>query len=123
MANDKKKGGNKTRDWVIRIVIFGVLGVVLILAVLDYRAKQQATETGETWLETFKADKQKDFPNLTVDELEKDMQGSPEKDEAEEKNVYTWKGIFREYVITVKHDGGNKKLVLEIIPLGNQDEE
>jgi hypothetical protein len=98
---ESKPAGSKTRDWVIRGVIFGVLAVVLVLAFLDYQKKTQATETGVAWRELLSAANEDDLP---LEKLEGSIQGSPEVAESKGQNVYTWKGQFRSYVITVNYD-------------------
>ncbi len=100
MANSKP-AGSKTRDWVIRTVIFGALGVVLVLAVLDYQKKTEATETGVAWRDLLSAANEEDLP---LAQLQDSIQGSPEVAESKGQNVYTWKGQFRSYVIKVNFD-------------------
>ena len=102
--NEGKPAGNKTRDWIIRIVIFGALGVVLVLALLDYQAKTQATETGEAWRNLLTESNEGGDSELPLDTLKDSMKGSPEVSETKGQNVYTWKGQFREYAITVSYD-------------------
>lgn len=99
-----KAAGNKTRDWIIRIVIFGALGVILVLAVLDYQAKTQATETGAAWRGLLSEANEKHASDLPLEKLKDSMKGSPEITENTGQNVYTWKGPFRSYAITVNYD-------------------
>jgi hypothetical protein len=119
----EKPTGNKTRDLIIRIVIFGALGVVLVLAVLDYRIKQQATNTGAAWRELLKEANENDVARLHVEALQEGIEGSPVLSENQGQNVYTWKGTFREYVIKVEHDNRLNKAVQEITGPGEDDAE
>lgn len=129
MAKKKKSSGNKSRDWIIRIVIFGVLGVVLILAALDFRAKSQATETSEVWVEMLNDANENKAGVLPIQDLEEGIVGSPEvtKEEAGSNgtnHVYTWNGIFREYKVTVTTNSGTKySSVNRIEGLGDSEAE
>lgn len=51
MAESKTPKASKTatRDWIIRGVVFGGLAVLLVLALLDFQAKQAALTTSDAW--------------------------------------------------------------------------
>lgn len=126
MAKNKKLNKNKSRDWMIRIAIFGLLGVVLVLALLDYQTKNQAIETSQAWMKMVddsKADEDKAF--VLVKDLQDNIRGTPEvvKEKADDGKthlVYTWKGIFRKYVVTVESEtGGDNSIVDRVHGLGN----
>jgi len=107
VTDEQKASANKTRDWIIRIAVFGVLGVVLVLALLDYRAKQQATATSTAWSELLKEANEENNGILQVKTLEENMQGTPVRTEKENGPqdtdlIYRWDGTFRDYVVTVK---------------------
>lgn len=102
--NEARPQGNKTRDWIVRIVIFSVLGVILIMAILDYQAKTQATETGIAWRKLLTEANEKGASDLPLAKLNDSIKGSPEVTENQGQNVYTWEGQFRSYAITVHYD-------------------
>ena len=64
-----KKSDKKSRDWIIRGVVFGVLGILLIMALLDFGAKQSAAKTAEAWRAALRA--KGEDGDLTKSELEK----------------------------------------------------
>jgi hypothetical protein len=102
--NEGKPAGNKTRDWIIRSVVFGALGVVLVLAVLDYQAKTQAQDTSDAWDKLLNEANAENASDVPLEKLKDGMKGSPEVTESQGQNVYTWKGPFRKYVVTVTYD-------------------
>ena len=120
--SSKKDKPGQLRDWIIRGVVFGVLGVLLILALLDFRTKQAATSTAEAWRAALRA--KGENKDLSKSEFEKvPVQGSPTivSTKAETKtirgvsfNTYTWKGTFRTYVVKVAFGMGNDPTVDEI---------
>jgi hypothetical protein len=110
----QKAGANKTRDLIIRVVVFGTLAVVLVLAYMDYRVKQQATQTGKAWRDLLTEANANHAADLPVDKLKESMQGSPEVSEKDHQNVYTWKGSFRSYAIRVNYDRSLVKAVTDI---------
>ena len=117
-----KKKSNPVVDWAIRGVVFGVLGVLLILALLDFRAKQAAAGTAEAWRAGLKS--KGEHGDLYKSEFEKiPVQGSPgvvtvqaavKTASAVSSNTYTWKGTFRSYVVKVTFGMGNDPSVEEI---------
>lgn len=108
-SSPKPKKSGLTRE---RIVIFGALGVLVVLALIDYRAKTAARNTGNAWREALKG---KAFnASLRQSELTPYIEGSPrtsrrpltaaEKAEfrlATEVETYTWTGILRNYKVEV----------------------
>jgi len=109
----KKKSSKPTKNpmmgWIIRGVVFGVLGLLLILALLDFQAKQAATGTATTWREAI--EKKDETSDLHKSEFEKiPVKGSPSMTSAKAEansyaaitvNTYTWKGTLRSYVVKV----------------------
>ncbi|MEM1354378.1 MAG: hypothetical protein AAGC44_02360 [Planctomycetota bacterium] len=86
--------------WIVRVVMGVVLLVVLSLAGLDFRAKRQASQTAEAWLERI------DDP-LSASVISETTQGSPELTRqagsvpGTELLEYKWKGTIRSYRIDV----------------------
>ena len=121
----KKKSAKKSNpvvDWTIRGIVFGVLGVLLILALLDFRAKQAATGTADAWRAALKAkDESGDLSKSEFDKIP--IQGSPTVVNAQAAvksfkavsfRTYTWNGTFRSYVVKVTFGMGNDPSVEEI---------
>jgi hypothetical protein len=122
--NTKKSGkkSNPVVDWTIRGVVFGVLGVLLLLALLDYRAKQAAGSTAEGWRSALKSvDESGDLLKSQLEKLP--LHGSPTVVNTQaaarsfnnvSSSTYTWKGTFRSYVVKVTYGMGNDPTVEDI---------
>ena len=118
----KSKPGNPARDWIIRGVVFGVLGILLIVALLDFGAKQSAAKTAEAWRAALRA--KGEDGDLTKSELEKiRVSGSPavikftsptRSTQANEVHTFTWRGTFRSYTVKVSYGLGTDPTVEEI---------
>lgn len=111
----KEPAKNKTMDWVIRGAIFGVLGILLILALLDYSAKQNAQGTADAWRAALKS--KGEFSDMFKSEFDKvAVKGSPtittsqsavRSVSANSVTTYVWKGPFRTYAVKVSFGLGN----------------
>ncbi|MCA9069369.1 MAG: hypothetical protein KDA84_10620 [Planctomycetaceae bacterium] len=131
MAKKKKRtSGNKTQDWIIRIVIFGVLGIALIIGAIEFRAKRQAVNTSQAWLKMVdESETSEDKAFVMVKDLKDSIEGSPEVAKKTAENgkthlVYTWKGVFGEYVATVESEtGGENSIVEKVVGLGTSKAE
>ncbi len=126
MGKNKKNSGSKTRDWIIRGVIFGVLGVVLVLALLDNRAKQQAEATSTAFDELLKDANENSAGILLVETLKDSIVGSPERTVnniafQDIDLIYNWKGIFREYKVIVNVNSAEDHGTVESIGLGKEE--
>ncbi|WP_166821972.1 hypothetical protein [Thalassoroseus pseudoceratinae] len=112
----KKK--NSQKDWIVRGVVFGVLGVLLVFALMDFFEKKNAEGTYDAW-QTAMQERENDGSELYAEDLEGLMKGSA--DYTEEKLTtgtvrrYTW-GVIREYPIEVLLDNSVKPAVAELIP-------
>lgn len=108
--SETNKAPNKSpRDMIIRGVVFGGLAILLIVALLDFQAKQAAQSTGDGWRDAVKS-KGEDQDVLKSEFSKLSVKGSPqiESREAGENSfaaktltTYTWQGIFRSYVVKV----------------------
>ena len=118
--SDKK--GNPVLDWVIRGVVFGVLGILVLMAMMDFRAKQSATTTAEAWRVALRS--KGETGDLTKSELSKiPVSGSPAISSvtspvrsltANTVDTYVWKGTFRTYTVKVSYGLGNDPTVEQI---------
>ncbi len=123
----KSKPGNPARDWIIRGVVFGVLGILLIVALLDFGAKQSAAKTAEAWRAALRA--KGEDGDLTQTELRKiRVSGSPSisnfksptrSTQANEVDTYVWRGTFRSYTVKVSFGLGTDPTVEEIAGPGD----
>ena len=124
MARDKKnaKLDNKARDWIIRGVVFGILGVLLILALLDFQTKQAATRTAEAWRAARRS--VPEHADLRLSEFKKvAVRGRPafvsgpagaNSFAAKTLDTYTWRGIFRTYTVKVYIGLGKDPAIEEV---------
>ncbi len=104
-----KASKTATRDWIIRGVVFGGLAVLLVLALLDFQAKQAAQTTSDAWRAAVRA-KGEDVELLKSEFGKIPVQGSPQLVSgpaganpyaARTIDTYTWSGIFRSYSVRV----------------------
>ena len=86
---------------VIRIVVFGVLAIVLVFALLDYRAKSAASATSVAWVDAVGKNEEVmlrlDLAQHIVGDPKVESKVVPEGTE----ETYTWPGIFRDYQVIV----------------------
>jgi hypothetical protein len=128
-SSKKAAKGNPVVDWVVRGVVFGVLGILLILALLDFRAKQSATSTAEAWRSALRA--KGETSDLTKSEFSQiAVKGGPEITSAKAGpngmlavtvDTYVWKGTFRTYTVKVYFGLGNDPTVEQIEGPGEAD--
>ncbi len=122
--NKPEKGSQK--DWIIRGVVFGVLGVLLVFAVLDHFDKKNAEGTYDAWQNAMQ-EKESQGSELYAEDLAGLMKGSADYTEVELNGgtlrTYKW-GVLREYPIEVYLDMGVKPAVAELVPPSavNQDD-
>lgn len=118
----KTPAKNKTMDWIIRGTVFGVLGVLLIVALLDFTAKQSAQGTADAWRAALKA--KDEHADLFKSEFDKvPVKGSPtvtttqsatRSITANSVSTYVWRGTFRTYTVKVSFGMGNDPTVESI---------
>lgn len=110
--NEPKKSGNPAVVWAVRLVVFGVLIGLLVVAWLEFSAKGQYERSYNAAVEALDERKLR-----TVSQADEYMEGSPDTSEtkAEQRTfngvktdykakVYTWSGPFRSHKIWVWHD-------------------
>ncbi len=114
--SSKKANPNKTRDLIIRLVVFGVLGIFAVLVLLDVQKQSQYNKTGQKWMTMFDEAKNKNpmDTDLPVESLRKEIVGSPTETQEGKQLIFTWSGLFRSNKITVELDPINKAQVQEI---------
>ncbi|MBX3444143.1 MAG: hypothetical protein KF774_17200 [Planctomyces sp.] len=113
----KKSAKNGSQATLItRIVVFGILGVLLILALLDFRKKQGA-QTSATKIREHLAAKERTSEDMLKSELTALLTGSPAVSSISPSSVAAlglaaaaerldWKGPFRTYTIFVGYGAG-----------------
>ena len=94
-AKPAKASGNPAVTWTIRIVVFGALGILLILAIMQFMAKRNMESSLSAIMERIKPGEK----DLLLDEAEALMVGSYEsapakKEGGTHKMIYTWKAPF-----------------------------
>jgi hypothetical protein len=105
----KAKPESQLVSWISRGVIFGTLGILLILAVMDFQAKQAATGTAEAWRNALRS--KTENADLTKSEFDKiAVRGRPTVSSekaghnafaAVTMDTYVWKGTFNTYTVKV----------------------
>ena len=103
-------GGINIGKLIGRIVLFGTLGVALLIAGLDFRQKQQATSTGRAVDAAMNSNHDAEVDLKNLDNL---IQGNPKREEEGTTIILTW-GIVRDYTLTLKlmkFVGGGKSII------------
>lgn len=118
----KKPPQNALRDWIIRGVVFGILGILLVVALLDFQAKQAATKTSEAWRAALASvSEHQDLSKSKFEQIP--IQGKPAvtTDKAGPNpfaaisvNTYVWKGTLRTYTVKVYFGMGKDAPVEQI---------
>ena len=121
-ATQKSKSGANAGKLVVRIVIFTALAVALILALIDFNAKNSAVNTAEAWIASLvKADENEG--ELYQEDLDKLTQGSPSVAEnitgaGQTVKNFTWSRILGDdYQVQVTFAKADKPFVTLIEPL------
>ena len=121
--SEKKSSGQSTARLVTRIVIFGTLGVLLVLAFLDNQKKNNAIESYNALTAKYD-ERMEDNDELRWSEVEGLMKGGPAIEDAElgaaatrarSRKTITWNGIFKDHSVDVLLGlGGDDPFVQEM---------
>jgi hypothetical protein len=109
---------------IVRLVVFGTLAVLLVLAFLDYRAKQAFTKTTEAFRDAIQQQVKGDVLKSQLKPL---IQGSPTIASVDPKSTkelelaasgerYVWKGILRNYTLLLGYGPGDDPPVEIVAP-------
>ncbi len=106
------------RELVVRVLVFGTLAILLLLAYLDFRAKRAYEQSLEVWRAELRTqqDQRLDLGLSRVREL---AVGDPTEEQLEQSPTliryrYTWSGIFRTYAATLTFDPAVDPTLAEI---------
>ncbi len=93
------KSGNSA--WIVRIVVFGILGALLVVAVMDFNTKRDF-EAAVNVLD--------EMTERPLADAEKEFVGSYEVAEGKDDGIFKvkyfiWKGLFREFKVKVTYAG------------------
>ncbi len=115
MANADETRMKEPVKLAVRIVVGLTLGVLVVLAMMDYRAKSNAGRTTSAWLDALKS-ATAGRSELFYSDLSSDVDGSPQitGEASQGRVVYTWNGVFRLYSTTIICEGENSPVVLRI---------
>lgn len=113
---------NGMRDLIVRLAVFGILGLLLLSAVPEFLSGRAATATADAWRAARAA--KPETEELLKSEFDKiPIQGSPlvttgeagpNSFQAVKATTYTWKGTFRTHVVKVYFGMGQDPAVEEI---------
>lgn len=104
-----------------RIALYGVLGVLLVLGLLDYNAKTSAAATAKSWGE--RLDLEDLDSRLRKGNHAQYIQGKPTKTESKVTDTfgnsnevfeYKWSGIIRSYAVRLTFSGGSNPMVIKV---------
>jgi len=112
----KEAAGNPALKWGIRIVVFGALGALLVLAGLQFYAKRQMESSMNAIADELR---ERETKPLSLKEAEDLMQGDWEASDTKtsglgRKKIYTWSGPFSEHRLAIYYQtnpGGNETWV------------
>lgn len=134
-TSGKAPAGGSAMKILGRIVLYGGLGILLVLAFMDYRTKAAAQGTADEWrrvLSEREGGETGEQAELYYKELEQFIQGEPEiasaapigtlRGLAREAESYTWKGVFRDYVVHVGIGLGQGQPIVGIEGPGSVEE-
>lgn len=101
------KAGNPAVTWTIRIVVFGVLAALLIVAGLQFVAKKKFESSQNAVL-----DKWDNSKGMVLKDAEELMEGDPEVSEGKgdgvfNMKIYTWNGPITDYTLRIKYAKAN----------------
>jgi len=104
-SKQKPKPSTAVRDWIIRGAVFGVLAILLVVALQEFQNKQAATGTIDAWRAAMKAKAvdadftKSEFSKIVVRGRPTVVSGPAGANQYSAKTVetYTWSGIFRRY--------------------------
>jgi hypothetical protein len=121
-SSKKSSTNNAARDWIIRGAVFGVLAILLVLALLDYQTKQAAAATATGWRDAVRSKdemqelKKSEFKKLAVkgSPTITSFQSETRSIDSNSIDTYSWKGIFRTYNVRVSFGLGNDPSVESI---------
>jgi hypothetical protein len=96
--------------WAVRVIVAGILIVLLLLALADYRARTTALATGEAFRDAY--DSEGELGDLLKSKLAPLVQGTPQVGPAEISSLtspglsvsaerYVWSSPLRTYTVTV----------------------
>jgi hypothetical protein len=96
--------------WAVRVFVLGTLVVLLVLAVLEFRAKSHSQATAEAWVEKHDAAGGSDCRLGELEDLVVGNPSKPRRGELSDLNdardsrsvvVYHWKGAFNTYAVYI----------------------
>lgn len=107
---------------ITRIVVFGALALLLVLALLDFNAKKSAQGTADAFRNAIDGNPEGEILKSQLQPL---IQGSPAVSAADPQAVgskvvgvtgeaFTWKGILRNYTVYVGYGTGDDPSVENI---------
>ena len=117
-ATPAKKSGKPAVVWTIRIIVFGVLAALLVVAGLEYRVKKQMGAT----LAAIGDQLETPDSNLTLSQAEELIVGSPDIADAKvigatKKKILTWSGPLQQHKLAITYrDYGKTTIVDKIAP-------
>lgn len=100
MSEKKAKSKSGTGTLIVRLIVFGGLGVLLVLAFLDFQQRKNAERTLQNIEDKFESD---EFGDIRRSHLKELIVGAPESSVAESRGEFssiqietlTWQGPFR----------------------------
>ena len=98
-----KTAGNPAVSWAIRIVVFGALGGLLVVAVLHFTVKRKFEASQNAIIDKFSS-----TTGMKLKDAEELLEGDPEVavgkgDDIYAVKIYTWKTPITEYKLRIKY--------------------
>jgi len=117
-ATPAKKSGKPAVVWTIRIIVFGVLAALLVVAGLEYRVKKQMGAT----LAAIGDKLETPDSNLTLSQAEELIVGSPEIADAKvvrgantKQKILTWSGPLQQHKLAITYRDYGKTTIVDTI--------